>query len=140
MKLYGIHDREMKCFCSYLTKIKPCCKVNGKLSKIESVTCGVPQGSCLGPLLFVININDLHLHIKHCDANMYADATSLMFASASITQLNDLVNDDELLQANKLSFNVAKTYSLVIGSKKRLEDVRDYKVAKPSFRYLLTNF
>ena len=71
---------------------------------------------------------------------MYADETSLMFASASITQLNDLVNDDELLQANKLSFNVAKTYSLVIGSRERLEDVRDYKVAKPSFRYLLTNF
>ena len=123
---------------SYLTNRKQCCKVNGKISNIESITCGVPQGSCLGPLLFIIYINDLHLQMKHCDVNMYADDTSLMFASDSVTHINDCVNDDlnnlkSWLQGNKLSLNVAKTHSLVVGSRKRLKDINDDRVAKPSF-------
>ena len=112
--------------------------MNGKISNIESITCGVPQGSCLGPLLFIIYINDLHLQMKHCDVNMYADDTSLMFASDSVTHINDCVHEDlsnlkSWLQGNKLSLNVAKTNSLVVGSRKRLNDVSVDKVAKPSF-------
>ena len=54
--------------------------------------------------------------MKHCEVNMYADDTSLMFASDSITQINDFVNDDlsnlkSWLQANKLSLSVVKTQS-----------------------------
>ena len=94
LELYGIHNIEMKWFCSYLTNRKQCGKVNGKISNIESITCGVPQGSCLGPLLFIIYINDLHLQMKHCDVNMYADDTSLMFASDSVTHINGCVKDD----------------------------------------------
>ena len=93
-ELYGIHKKEMKWFCSYLINTKQCFKVNGKISNIEFITCGVPQGSCLGPLLFIIYINDLHLQMKHCDVNTYADDTNLIFASDSVTHINDCVNDD----------------------------------------------
>ena len=55
--------------------------MSGKLSDLGEVTCGVPQGSCLGPLLFIIYINDLPLSIKHSQVNMYADDTSLSFSS-----------------------------------------------------------
>ena len=138
LELYGMRNKELKWFRSYLTDRKQCCKVNGKLSNIESITCGVPQGSCLGPLLFIIYINDLHLHMKHSDVNMYADDTSLMFASDSIAHINDCINDDlsylkSWLQANKLSLNVAKTNSLVVGSRKRLKDISDDRAAKPYF-------
>ena len=76
--------------------------------------------------------------MKHCDVNMYADDTNLMFASDSVTRINDCVNDDlsnlkSWLQGNKLSLNVAKTNSLVVGSRKRLKDISDDRVAKPSF-------
>ena len=53
-----------------------CDKVNGTLSKFEKVACGVPQGSYLGPLLFILYINDLPLSLKHSQVNMYADDNS----------------------------------------------------------------
>ena len=138
LKLYSIHNKEINWFCSHLTNRKQCGKVNGKVSKIESVTCRVPQGSCLGPLLFIIYINDLYLQMKLCDVNMYADDLCLMFESDSVTHINDIVNKDlsnlkPWLQGNKLSLNVAKTNSLVVGSRKRLNDISVDKVAKPSF-------
>ena len=129
LDLYGIHDEEPKWFCSYLTKRKQYCKVNGKLSNIESISCGVPQGSCLGPLLFIIYINDLHLHIKHSDVNMYADDTNLRYASEYTEVINDSVNEGlynlkSWIQANKLFLDVAKTKCLIIDSRKRLKDRR----------------
>ena len=81
LQIYGIRGKELLWFKSYLSHRKQCCKVNGKLSDFGDVTCGVPQGSCLGPLLFIIYINDLPLSIKHSQVNMYADDTSLSFSS-----------------------------------------------------------
>ena len=74
IKLYCIHNKEINWFSSYLTNSKQCCKVNGKISTIESLPYKLMvKGSCLGPLLFIIYKNDLHLQMKHCDVNMYAD-------------------------------------------------------------------
>ena len=96
-----------------------CCKVNGKLSRFEKVACGVPQGSCLGPLLFILYINDFPLSLKHSQVNMYADDTSISFSANSIPVINERVNEDldslkTWLAANKLSLNVAKNHSLII--------------------------
>ena len=57
---YGILESEHKWFKSYLTSRKHCCILEGERSFIEEVTCGIPQGSCLGPLLFLIYINQLY--------------------------------------------------------------------------------
>ena len=112
--------------------------MSGKLSDLGEVTCGVPQGSCLGPLLFIIYINDLPLSIKHSQVNMYADDTSLSFSSKNILTINERVNEDLKclkiwLAGNKLSINVAKTNSLVIGSRKKLKDIQCPPTIKPSF-------
>ena len=83
-------------------------------------------------------MNDLPLSIKHSQVSMYADDTSLSFSSKNILTINERVNEDLKylkiwLAGNKLSINVAKTNSLVIGSRKKLKDIQCPLTIKPSF-------
>ena len=59
LNVYGLEGKELNWFKSYLRNRRQYCKVNGKISKTKVVNCGVPQGSCLGPLLSLVYINDL---------------------------------------------------------------------------------
>ena len=122
----GVAGKELNWFRSYLQNRKQCCKVDGHVSSMKSINYGVPQGSCLGPLLFLIYINDLPLSLKFGEVNMYADDTSISYLSESVTNINGSVNEDldhlkNWLESNKLSLNVAKTQSMLIGSRNRLK-------------------
>ena len=94
LSLYGIRGIELEWFRSYLSGRKQCCKVNGHISNIESIRYGVPQGSCLGPLLFLIYINDLPLALDNAKVTMYADDTSISYSSKSVDEINSAINDD----------------------------------------------
>ena len=122
LKYYGIQDRDLAWFVSYLSNRKQYCRVNGVDSKTENIEVGVPQGSCLGPLLFLVYINDLPKAVYNSTTSMYADDTSLCYKSNDISRLNEAINKDlarldSWLKGNKLSLNVVKTHSMLVCTK-----------------------
>ena len=127
------HDRsrkdsqqmQMKWFSSYLSGRTQRCNVSGKLSSARTLSCGVPQGSILGPLLFLIYINDLPNSLRGAVPRMFADDTNLTLSAKTLAELKlaltpELNNLSSWLKANKLSLNVAKTELMIIGSRQRL--------------------
>ena len=115
----GIKDQELNFFESYLSNRMQCCNVNGQTSSFRVITCGVPQGSTLGPLLFIIYLNDLPLAVKDAEITLYADDTSLYKAFKNIKELNETIvpafsNICDWLKCNKLSLNAIKSEFMII--------------------------
>ena len=79
--MYGIKQQELKWFSSYLDRRKQAVLCHNKLSSFVDVACGVPQGSVLGPYLFLLFINDMsQFTTDGCLTNLYAD-DSMIYAS-----------------------------------------------------------
>ena len=89
----------------------------------------MPQGPCLGLLLFLIYINDLPRAVKISRMSMFADDTCLYHQSSDISLLNEAINEDltyvdNWLKGNKLSLNVMKTHSMLISTKPKLKALK----------------
>ena len=115
---YGIRGIANNWFRSYLTNRQQYVTVNGKDSNLRIMKFGVPQGSVLGPLLFLIYINDLYLCVKHSTARHFADDTCLLIKNKSLKKIKKLINQDlkslnAWLKANKISLNASKTEILI---------------------------
>ena len=91
---YGICGVSNDWFKSYLSNPNQYVSINSFDSGLTTINCDVPQGSVLGPLLFVLYINDLNQAIKVCKVHNFADDTDLSYLNNSIKKLNKLVNAD----------------------------------------------
>ena len=124
---YGVRDLQNEWFKSYLINRKQYVTVNNESSDLENIKWGVPQGSILGPILFLIYIKDSFDAIQHCKVIHFADDTNLSLFTHSISKLNKLVNKDlkrlvRWLNANKISLNIEKTELVIFKSKKKCFD------------------
>ena len=84
---YGIRGTSDNWFKSYLSNCKQFVSLNDYDCGLAGMNCGVPQGSFLGPLLFLLYINDLNQAIKFCKVHHFADNTNLLYLGKSIKRL-----------------------------------------------------
>ena len=114
LRHYGIRGKALDTLRSYLSNRSHCVEIQDVKSDYVIVEHGVPQGSVLGPLLFIIYINDLHNCIENSETIHFADDTSLLCRETSLKKLTKKINRDlslivDWLRANKISLNTSKT-------------------------------
>ena len=125
---YGFGKKAVALLCNYLTDPTQRCQLNGMLSDQRGITCGIPQGSILGPLLFIIYINDLPNCLEQATPRMFADDTSLTAVGKTLNEAEEIANKDlnnvkAWLSSNKLSLNIAKTEYILIGSCPKIRSI-----------------
>jgi len=123
MSHYGIRGLPHNWFKSYLTNRCQYVYLNGINSNKLPVTCGIPQGSILGPLLFLLYINDLNSVSKLLTFIMFADDTNLFIKGRNLDRLIAVLNSElevitDWFCANLLSLNIKKTNYILFGNKK----------------------
>ena len=121
---YGIRGIVLDWFKNYITKRYQCVRYNNEISDKAEISCGVPQGSVLGPLLFLIYINDICNSSELISFILFADDTNLLMSHKDQNTLMEQMNEELerisiWLALNKLSLNLAKTHFILFKSSKK---------------------
>ena len=90
----GIRGLSHAWLSNYITNRKQYFKVGNTESSLKTITCGVPQGSTLGPLLFLLYINDLPRSSKKLTFRIFADDTNMFYSSKDPEQLQSVINEE----------------------------------------------
>jgi Reverse transcriptase (RNA-dependent DNA polymerase). len=128
MQRYGYSANVLRWVENYLENRQQQVLINNNLSKPATITCGVPQGSILGPLLFLIYINDLP-NATNFKVTMFADDTTLQHFGNNLQVMeveasHSLKNLASWLKVNKLVLNLDKTKMLVFSPRNVIRDFR----------------
>ena len=123
LECYGIRGKCLQWFASYFKDRYMSVKIQTRSGTIEksdlrSVEYGTPQGSCLGPLVFLLFCNDLYLHIDHLNSIQFADDTTLYHGSRYLNYSRFCIESDiecieDWFAANKLTLNIGKTVMML---------------------------
>merc|ERR1712236_54764 len=108
-----------------------CCPLKFAFASII-VSCGVPQGSILGPLLFLCYVNDMSISVR-CKLLLYADDSALIVSGSDPQTIADILSEEleschKWLTDNKLSLHLGKTEAIIFGTKRKLGRVNEFKV------------
>ncbi|RYX86065.1 reverse transcriptase family protein [bacterium] len=122
LRQYGVQETSLRWFESYLKNRRQTVKIGDITSNDRENNLGVPQGSILGPLLFILYINNICKCLKHCIIKMFADDTLVYIIADSIEEAIQKLNEDleilfDILCQNKLKLNVDKTKMLLVSNK-----------------------
>ena len=127
LKRYGIRGVALKWFRSYLNQIMQYVSFKGVHSKTRMVEYGVPQGSVLGPLLFILYSNDIPLSLTHSKAILFADDTTVFCTGSDLEKMYECINSDmdnlnDWFKANQLSVNPSKTKYILFTKRCGVDD------------------
>lgn len=116
---YGVKETELSWFKSYLSNRTQRTKIGNVFSNIEQTTFGVPQGTILGPLLFLIYINDISCIMNNSTLSLFADDALMFVGGKNVNAIKQNIESDlnslyEWLNMNKLKLNVGKTKCMVM--------------------------
>ena len=118
---YGFRGIVLEWFKNYLSNRKQYVAYNNCTSDLGNISCGVPQGSILGPLLFILYVNDITYTSNVLDFILFADDTTILYSHKNINSKIDVVNKElcevtNWFKANKLSVNATKTNFMILGT------------------------
>ena len=118
---YGVRGKALEWFRNYLSNRKQFVQIDNHNSELRPISCGVPQGSILGPLLFIIYINDFYKSSDVLSFILFAHDSNLFYSHANPITLFSTVNLElkrvvEWVKANKLSLNILKTNFMIFSN------------------------
>ena len=125
----GIRGVMQRWFESYLSNRKQYVSIKNCNSSMSNITLGVPQGSVLGQVLFILYINDMYRSSNQMRFVHFADDTTVFESDSDINNVHatvsrELVRVDNWLKANRLSLNVSKTSYMLISNQKNAIDIK----------------